>query len=54
MSAEGGTSGSKQRGNRDRCTQLLNKKLTMKFIWKALKDRQSKEELIKINVSTTA
>lgn len=26
----------------------------MKFIWKALKDRESKEELIKINVSITA
>lgn len=34
--------------------QLLNKRLAMKFIWKALKDRKSKEELIKINVSITA
>lgn len=34
--------------------KLLNKRLAMKFIWKALKDRKSKEELIKINVSTTA
>lgn len=26
----------------------------VKFIWKALRDRKSKEELIKINVSITA
>lgn len=26
----------------------------MKYVWKALKDRKSKEELIKINVSITA
>ena len=38
----------------DVCTQLLYKRFSHEIFWKALKDRKSKEELIKINVGFTA
>lgn len=38
----------------DVCTYLLYKRFSHEIFWKALKDRKSKEELIKINVGFTA
>lgn len=52
--SEGRKSGSKWRENRDEGIWLLSKGSVMKFVWKALKDSKSKEELIKINISITA